>query len=75
MKTDVTNAEQFEGMYKFKKGIFLTGFCILAAFQKTIQTWKGIDVLINNAGVLNDTNWELEVAINAVSKCSFSYIK
>ncbi|KAF2901004.1 hypothetical protein ILUMI_05182, partial [Ignelater luminosus] len=48
VKTDVTNAEQFEN-----------------AFKKTIQIWKGIDVLINNAGVLNDADWELEIAINA----------
>lgn len=34
------------------------------AFRKTIGTFKNIDILINNAGILNDQTWQKEVAIN-----------
>lgn len=34
------------------------------AFRKTVETFKNIDILINNAGILNDGLWEKEVAIN-----------
>lgn len=36
------------------------------AFQKTIETFGNVDILINNAGILNDKIWETEVAINLV---------
>lgn len=32
-----------------------------------MRTWKGIDVVINNAGILNDCIWETQIAINCVS--------
>jgi 15-hydroxyprostaglandin dehydrogenase (NAD) len=35
-----------------------------AAFKTTINTWKGLDIVINNAGIMNDANWELQIAIN-----------
>ncbi|KAF2899024.1 hypothetical protein ILUMI_07151, partial [Ignelater luminosus] len=35
-----------------------------SAFKITLNTWKTIDVVINNAGVMNDGQWELEIAIN-----------
>ncbi|KZC09506.1 PREDICTED: 15-hydroxyprostaglandin dehydrogenase [NAD(+)]-like [Dufourea novaeangliae] len=34
------------------------------AFQKTIATFGHIDIVINNAGIMNDRFWELEVDIN-----------
>ncbi|KAF2902910.1 hypothetical protein ILUMI_03276 [Ignelater luminosus] len=34
------------------------------AIKKTISTWKKIDVMINNAAILNDGLWELEIFIN-----------
>lgn len=33
----------------------------------TVATWNGLDIVINNAGILNDDKWELQVAINVVS--------
>ncbi|KAJ3648862.1 hypothetical protein Zmor_020633 [Zophobas morio] len=35
-----------------------------AAFKTTLNTWKGLDIVINNAGIMNDANWELQIAIN-----------
>jgi len=37
------------------------------AVKKTISTWKTIDILINNAGVLNDAEWEFEISVNCIS--------
>ncbi|XP_074025933.1 15-hydroxyprostaglandin dehydrogenase [NAD(+)]-like [Leptinotarsa decemlineata] len=34
------------------------------AFQSTIKKFKNVDILINNAGIMNDSIWEKEVAIN-----------
>ncbi|KAG5874199.1 hypothetical protein JTB14_005024 [Gonioctena quinquepunctata] len=34
------------------------------AFRRTIETFKNCDILINNAGIMNDAIWEREVAIN-----------
>lgn len=35
-----------------------------AAFKVTINTWKTIDVVINNAGAMIDGQWEFEIALN-----------
>ncbi|KAJ3662673.1 hypothetical protein Zmor_007011 [Zophobas morio] len=34
------------------------------AFKKTVEVFKNLDILINNAGILNDGIWEKEIAIN-----------
>ncbi|KAJ8984318.1 hypothetical protein NQ317_012536, partial [Molorchus minor] len=34
------------------------------AFKKTIEHFKNIDILINNAGIFNDAKYELMVAVN-----------
>ncbi|CAH1102723.1 unnamed protein product [Psylliodes chrysocephalus] len=34
------------------------------AFRKTLETFNHIDILINNAGIYSDLNWENEVDIN-----------
>ncbi|KDR14911.1 15-hydroxyprostaglandin dehydrogenase [NAD(+)]-like [Zootermopsis nevadensis] len=33
-------------------------------FKKTYETFKALDIVINNAGILDDGRWELEIAIN-----------
>lgn len=37
------------------------------SFQTTIAEFGHIDIVINNAGIMNDRFWELEVDINLVS--------
>jgi len=34
------------------------------AFKKTHATFKALDIVINNAGILDDGRWELQIAIN-----------
>jgi len=36
------------------------------SFEKTIATLQGLDIVVNNAGILNDRLWELEVDVNLV---------
>ncbi|KAF6725166.1 15-hydroxyprostaglandin dehydrogenase [NAD(+)] [Oryzias melastigma] len=45
-----------------------------AAFQKAVETFGGIDILCNNAGVMNETAWEKTVSINLMSVIRASYI-
>lgn len=40
---------------------------ILDAFLETIKIFENVDILINNAGILNDAIWEKEILINIVS--------
>lgn len=37
------------------------------AFQKTIDYFGSIDILINNAGIINGANWRTEILVNVVS--------
>lgn len=47
-------------------------FQFAAAFKKTKETFGGIDIVVNNAGVggENDDNWERCIDINMVGNCS-----
>jgi NAD(P)-dependent dehydrogenase (short-subunit alcohol dehydrogenase family) len=40
---------------------------VTEAFKKTHTIFKALDIVINNAGILDDSRWELEIAINLVS--------
>lgn len=38
------------------------------SFQTTIAALGGLDIVVNNAGIMNDRLWELEVDVNLVSE-------
>lgn len=50
-------------------------FLFAAAFKATIEKFKVLDIVINNAGVMKDEIWEKEIAINCVciKQCCSSY--
>lgn len=70
VKTDVTDIKQFESEYLFKPKVTFIIIFFSDAFKNTIDTFKHVDILINNAGILNDKIWEKEIAINVVSTIS-----
>ncbi|XP_069573734.1 15-hydroxyprostaglandin dehydrogenase [NAD(+)] [Brachyistius frenatus] len=47
---------------------------IKAAFQKTAETFGGIDVLCNNAGILNESTWEKTVSVNLMGAIRGTYL-
>lgn len=66
---------------KFGKGKVLFLECnvqseeqVKAAFQKTVQTFGGIDIVCNNAGILNEKDWEKTVSINLLGLIRVSYL-
>ncbi|XP_051902469.1 15-hydroxyprostaglandin dehydrogenase [NAD(+)]-like [Hippocampus zosterae] len=44
-----------------------------AAFKTTAETFGGIDILCNNAGILNEEDWERTVGINFVGVIKGTY--
>lgn len=47
---------------------------VKAAFQKAIQTFGGIDILFNNAGMVDESLWEKTVTTNFVSVIRGTYL-
>ncbi|XP_033834891.1 15-hydroxyprostaglandin dehydrogenase [NAD(+)]-like [Periophthalmus magnuspinnatus] len=45
-----------------------------AAFQKTVETFGGLDIVCNNAGVLNENEWENMVSINLMAMIRVAYL-
>ncbi|CAH2010511.1 unnamed protein product [Acanthoscelides obtectus] len=61
--------EKFNKTYGPKKATFMKTDVtkkeqLEAAFQLAKSTYSKLDIVINNAGILNDAHWELEIAIN-----------
>ncbi|XP_023268858.1 15-hydroxyprostaglandin dehydrogenase [NAD(+)]-like [Seriola lalandi dorsalis] len=46
---------------------------IKAAFQKTTETFGGMDILCNNAGIMNESAWEQAVSINLMGVIRGTY--
>lgn len=68
VNADVSNKNQFEGklLRYLKNWIWI--FYFVDVFNKTIKTYKNVDILINNAGIFDDKNYEREIAVNLVIK-------
>ena len=51
--------------------------CVAVAFQRTIETFGTLDIVVNNAGILDEIDWEKEVDINLVGNirlcCMYIY--
>ncbi|XP_034539716.1 15-hydroxyprostaglandin dehydrogenase [NAD(+)] [Notolabrus celidotus] len=45
-----------------------------AAFQTAAETFGGMDILCNNAGILNETTWEKSVSINLMGVIRGTYL-
>ncbi|CAG9765090.1 unnamed protein product [Ceutorhynchus assimilis] len=62
-------AAQFNRQYADRTIIFILANVtnkseLEAAFNKAFSTFKTLDIVINNAGILNDAQWEKQVALN-----------
>lgn len=40
---------------------------MLDAFKSCVSTWNGLDIVINNAAILDESCWEKEIHTNCVS--------
>lgn len=45
------------------------------AFQTTITEFDGLDIVVNNAEIMNDKFWELEVDVNLVRIDSITFFE
>ena len=61
--------EEIKNEYGDEKAIFVNvdvsdKYQLEEAFKSTIQAFENIDIVINNAGTLNDAHWEKEIQVN-----------
>ncbi|XP_056146999.1 15-hydroxyprostaglandin dehydrogenase [NAD(+)]-like [Lampris incognitus] len=64
-----TLKKEFDSRFGPNRSIFL--LCdvqseqqLRAAFQKSIETFDGLDIFCNNAGIFNEKDWEKTIAVN-----------
>ncbi|CAG2062470.1 unnamed protein product [Timema podura] len=65
------NAKFGEGRTLFIKANITDKGQFEAAFEKTVDAFKGLDIVTNNAGIMQDKRWEEEIELNFVSRTMF----
>jgi NAD(P)-dependent dehydrogenase (short-subunit alcohol dehydrogenase family) len=53
-------------LYISWKPSFYDSVFVAEAFKRTIETFGTLDIVVNNAGIFNESEWEKEVDINLV---------
>lgn len=64
---DVTESDQLESKFVFFLILIDYFISVLDAFQQAVTAFEGLDIVVNNAAILNDTAWEDEINTNCVS--------
>lgn len=72
---DISKKDNYEGNIRntFSINLFKSTqyniqllFNFLESFQLSVKKLGGLDILINNAGIMDENIWELEIQINVV---------
>ncbi|XP_010774312.1 15-hydroxyprostaglandin dehydrogenase [NAD(+)]-like, partial [Notothenia coriiceps] len=48
--------------------------CVAEAFQSTVEQFGRLDIVINNAGINNEKNWEKTIQVNLTSVIKGTYL-
>lgn len=68
--------QQIEEQFGKEKAIFIKSDVsnieqLRNAFEQTVLKYGNMDIIINSAGICNDSTWEREVAVNVVRTSTF----
>ncbi|KAM4546055.1 15-hydroxyprostaglandin dehydrogenase [NAD(+)] [Odontesthes bonariensis] len=72
--TEALNKQHGAGKALFLKCDVESEEQIKAAFQRAVETFGGVDLVCNNAGILNESAWEKAVSINLMGVIRGTYI-
>ncbi|XP_068606737.1 15-hydroxyprostaglandin dehydrogenase [NAD(+)] [Brachionichthys hirsutus] len=68
------DAEFGEGSSTFISCDVSDGDALRDAFQRTVDTFGRLDIVINNAGINNEKNWEKTIQVNLTSVIKGTYL-
>ncbi|KAM9728808.1 15-hydroxyprostaglandin dehydrogenase [NAD(+)]-like [Menidia menidia] len=72
--TETLNQQHGTGKALFLKCDVQSEQEIKDTFQKTVETFGGIDIVCNNAGILNEETWEKAVSTNLMGVIRGTYV-
>ncbi|XP_060519018.1 15-hydroxyprostaglandin dehydrogenase [NAD(+)]-like isoform X2 [Cylas formicarius] len=64
---DEMNCKYGEGKALFIQADAIQKDALECVFEKNMQTFKGLDIVVNNAGILRDSLWEQTIDLNIKS--------